>query len=63
MTDSESDAFKASATTQGEHETKTKKKEMRTKLRDQMEFYFSDSNLTKDRFLRKEIENSSDGCL
>ena len=28
----------------------------------QMEFYFSDSNLHKDRFLKKAIEASVDGC-
>ena len=27
-----------------------------------MEFYFSDSNLSKDRLLKHEIESSSDGC-
>lgn len=50
------------STNQKDEDAKRKKKEIRVKLRDQMEFYFSDSNLTKDRFLRKEIENSSDGC-
>jgi hypothetical protein len=38
------------------------KKELRKKLLDQLEFYFSDSNLTKDRFLKQEIANSEDGC-
>lgn len=38
-------------------------KEMRKKIRDQLEFYFSDSNLTKDRFLKQEIKNSTDGCM
>jgi hypothetical protein len=38
------------------------KKEQRRKVREQMEFYFSDSNLTKDRFLKKEITTSPDGC-
>ena len=27
-----------------------------------MEFYFSDSNLHKDRFLKKAIEATDDGC-
>ena len=27
-----------------------------------MEFYFSDANLQKDRFLKKEIEATKDGC-
>jgi hypothetical protein len=26
------------------------------------EFYFGDSNLSKDRFLKKKIEESADGC-
>ena len=39
------------------------KKALRKKILEQMEFYFSDSNLTKDRFLKKEISNSNDGCL
>lgn len=38
------------------------KKELRHKILEQMEFYFSDSNLTKDRFLKQEITNSQDGC-
>ena len=32
------------------------------KLREQMEFYFSDSNLSKDRFINQEISKSEDGC-
>ena len=27
-----------------------------------MEFYFSDSNLHKDRFLKKAIDATTDGC-
>jgi hypothetical protein len=38
------------------------KKELRHKIRDQMEFYFSDSSLTKDRFLKKEITTAEGGC-
>lgn len=52
MTDSETDVCSSQS-----------KKEVRSQLREQMEFYFSDANLTKDRFLKKEIENASDGCL
>ncbi|CAF0710768.1 unnamed protein product [Brachionus calyciflorus] len=39
------------------------KKDLRKKLLEQLEFYFSDSNLTKDRFLKKEIENSNEGFI
>ena len=38
------------------------KKEMRQKILEQMEFYFSDSNLSKDRFLKQQIKSSEDGC-
>ncbi len=32
-------------------------------LKDLMEFYFSDSNLSKDRFLKQQLEASEfDGC-
>lgn len=27
-----------------------------------LEFYFGDSNLMKDRFLKKKIEENSEGC-
>ena len=37
-------------------------KEQRAKVRTQMEFYFSDSNLAKDRFLKQEIQASKEGC-
>ena len=41
---------------------KEAKKEKRKKILEQMEFYFSDSNLSKDRFLKQEITSNSDGC-
>ena len=41
---------------------KAVKKERRRKICEQMEFYFSDSNLSKDRFLKQEISANSDGC-
>jgi La domain len=28
-----------------------------------VEFYFSDSNLPRDRFLREAVEESQDGCI
>ncbi|KAL4240399.1 La-related protein 7 [Mactra antiquata] len=33
------------------------------KIREQMEFYFSDANLNKDRFLKKLIEATTDGYI
>jgi hypothetical protein len=38
------------------------KQEIRRKIREQIEFYFSDANLSKDRFLRQEILNAQDSC-
>jgi hypothetical protein len=45
-------------------EEKGVKKETRQKIAQQMEFYFSDSNLSKDRFLKQEIQSASSrgGC-
>jgi len=28
----------------------------------QMEFYFSDANLHKDRFMKQQLQQTSDGC-
>jgi len=28
----------------------------------QMEFYFSDANLHKDRFMKQQLQQASDGC-
>ena len=42
-------------------ENKLGKKEMRKQILAQMEFYFSDSNLSKDRFLKQQILSSPDG--
>lgn len=41
---------------------KSAKKEKRQKICEQMEFYFSDSNLSKDRFLKQEITFAEEGC-
>ncbi|WAQ95544.1 LARP7-like protein [Mya arenaria] len=38
-------------------------KSLYTNIRNQMEFYFSDANLHKDRFLKKAIEATSDGYI
>ena len=35
----------------------------RMAVRAQVEFYFGDANLSKDRFLGTKIAESSDGCL
>lgn len=35
-----------------------RKKQLYTSILQQMEFYFSDSNLTKDRFLSQQLESS-----
>jgi hypothetical protein len=45
-------------------EEKDVKKDTRKKIAQQMEFYFSDSNLSKDRFLKQEIQSASlqGGC-
>lgn len=43
-------------------ESSSSKSEIRKNVCQQMEFYFSDANLTKDRFLKKEITSSPDGC-
>ncbi len=32
------------------------------KIREQVEFYFSDSNLPKDKFLRSLVANNPEGC-
>ncbi|KAL9253486.1 La protein 1-like protein [Drosera capensis] len=37
--------------------------EISKKVIRQVEFYFSDSNLPRDNFLRKTIGESEDGCM
>ena len=54
-----------------QHETHSKKKQSHrrrlkqlcTQIRQQIEFYFSDANLHKDRFLKKLIEQSCEGYV
>jgi hypothetical protein len=41
---------------------KQAKKDKRKKILEQMEFYFSDSSLSKDRFLKQEMSSNKDGC-
>ncbi len=46
-------------------EKKQKRKRMKKILSDiqkQLEFYFSDSNLRKDRFIKQEMDKAEDGC-
>lgn len=48
-------------------ETEKKKKRSRVKqlladVKKQVEFWFGDANLHKDRFLRRVMEESEDGC-
>jgi len=32
------------------------------KIKKQLEFYFGDANLSRDRFLRQQIDSSEQGC-
>ena len=36
--------------------------EVERKIQEQVEFYFSDSNLPKDKFLRSLVANNPEGC-
>lgn len=57
--DSSAAGAKVSATPPaGKHMKKTRKrkKQMFNQIRQQIEFYFSDANLSKDRFLKKLME-------
>lgn len=51
---------------QGQKEKKKGRKRVKAihaKIKEQMEFYFSDSNLHKDRFLKKAIDATTDGYI
>lgn len=47
--------------TNGKHHHRKRKKQFYNAIRNQMEFYFSDANLSKDRFLKKLI--ADDPCM
>ncbi|XP_041363125.1 la-related protein 7-like [Gigantopelta aegis] len=46
-----------------EKKTRKRMKDVRKMILKQMEFYFSDSNLHKDRFIKKEMEKSKEGYV
>lgn len=46
------------ATSENQKKSRHRKKQLYTSILQQMEFYFSDSNLTKDRFLSQQLEYS-----
>lgn len=41
----------------------SEKKEIRKKLLNQIEFYFSDSNILKDKFIKSQIDSNPDGYV
>lgn len=45
-----------------EKKYRQRNKQRRNAIRQQLEFYFSDSNLSKDRYLSQLIKNSPDSC-
>lgn len=45
-----------------EKKYRQRNKQRRNAIRQQLEFYFSDSNLSKDRYLSQLIKNSPDAC-
>ncbi|XP_063700918.1 la-related protein 7 [Culicoides brevitarsis] len=46
-----------------EKKYRQRNKQRRNAIRQQLEFYFSDSNLTKDRYLNQLVKNSPDGYV
>lgn len=68
MTDSERDGADAAESSRNRKDKETeKKKRSRVKqllgdVKKQVEFWFGDVNLHKDRFLKKLIDESEDGC-
>ncbi len=42
---------------------KDRQTDLKGRIRQQMEFYFSDSNLSKDKFLRQEIKIAPEGYV
>ncbi|XP_033644050.1 la-related protein 7-like [Asterias rubens] len=60
------DAKTKSAEGVSNEEKKQKRKRLKKVLSDiqkQLEFYFGDSNLRKDRFIKQEMEKADDGCI
>lgn len=65
MTDAEREAAAAEASSRNKDAEKKKRSRVKQLLGDvkkQVEFWFGDVNLNKDRFLRKLIDESEDGC-
>lgn len=66
MADSGRDAGQAAEASSKKKETEKKKrsrvKQLLGDVKKQVEFWFGDVNLHKDRFLRKLIDESDDGC-
>lgn len=65
MTDSErdrGDGRKDARTKETEKKKRSRVKQLLADVKKQVEFWFGDVNLHKDRFLRKVMEESEDGC-
>ena len=45
-----------------EKKKRSRVKQVRADIAKQVDFWFGDANLHKDRFLREQIEKSRDGC-
>lgn len=66
MTNTDKEAGAAAAASDKLKETEKKKryrvKQLLGDVKKQVEFWFGDANLHKDRFLKKIIDESDDGC-
>lgn len=47
----------------GSKKQRNRKRKLLKDIREQMEFYFSDSNLNKDKYLKEKLKESSDGFI